>query len=250
MRNKGFVMTSAPRPLHCKSILHVDLGRYVDKPKDTIKECVKQVQEKKMASVAFPALGTGESTNNGPEELAKHMVDAIKEIKDPKKLEEVRIVMSSRRLFVRLVAKVDALVAPAGNPSGKSKPEEDKQQAAAASAKSADRSAMSRPPQTSPPPSLPPQEWESVCHRGHSLDPTRQDAVSLFIFSDSEERRQAAVEEIATGIVSILGPVETEEPRKKVAGDGGRRGDDGQGDHSGGSFYSWEWGVGHYMPFW
>ncbi|KAK7110036.1 uncharacterized protein [Littorina saxatilis] len=217
MKKTGWVITDAPGLPHCKNIFHVDLAKYMKKPQDTIKQLFYHLRDKKFTSVAFPALGTGESNRNGPEELARHMVEAIKDIKKPKQLEDVRIVLLGRKHFERLVERVDSLVPAPSKPSSKSKSQKGKQQtaAAAASATETRTSASLQYPSSQPsPPSPPLPAWESVCLRGYSLDPTRQDTVSLFIFSDSEERRQAAVEEIATGIVNILGPVQSEPTRK------------------------------------
>ena len=62
MKNKGLVITLAPGLANCGRILHLDLARFMEKPQETIKNCLTAALDNnaKCRSVAFPALGTGE----------------------------------------------------------------------------------------------------------------------------------------------------------------------------------------------
>jgi len=62
MKKKGRVITPAPGLANCDKILHLDLARFMEKPQETIKNCLTAALDNntKCRSVAFPALGTGE----------------------------------------------------------------------------------------------------------------------------------------------------------------------------------------------
>ena len=84
----------------------------------------------------------------------------------------------------------------------------------------------------------------SIIVKGHISGLTNNEAVSLFIFSDSEEDRQKAVDEIATRIVSKLGPAETNIFARNEAQSSERNGKDhGTECYIGGKFNPMNWNI-------
>ena len=59
-----------------------------------------------------------------------------------------------------------------------------------------------------------PLQASSVIVKRYSSDLTNGSAVSLFIFSSTEEDRQRAMDEIAVRIEEMLGPAKTDRSRK------------------------------------
>ena len=88
------------------------------------------------------------------------------------------------------------------------------------------------------------KEISSIIVKGYNSDLTGNGAVSLFIFSDSEEDRQKAVDEIASRIVSILGPAETNIFERNEAQSSERNGKDhGTECYIGGRLNPMNWNI-------
>ena len=81
-----------------------------------------------------------------------------------------------------------------------------------------------------------PPQASSVIVKGYSSDLTNGSAVSLFIFSSTEEDRQSATDEIAARIEGMLGPAKTDRSRKND----GQMAERNRRDHGDrGALYCW-----------
>ena len=90
-KGKPYV-TKAPGSLKCKNIFHVVLSG--NNLGDVISICLKQAETKNLASIAFPALGTGGSGHDVQSAAEfMHIAIAIFALLDPVHLKTVRIVL-------------------------------------------------------------------------------------------------------------------------------------------------------------
>ncbi|XP_076466508.1 uncharacterized protein LOC143297864 [Babylonia areolata] len=202
MKSDGVVVTSAPGLMNHQSIVHLDLSRYRQKPKDTLLKCLTKLLKERSncKSVAFPVLGANRPGE--AEQVLTHMKEALRELKKTKKLEEVWLVAASPQIFQHLASCLTPATSRQYSPLP---PNPSSRQSNTPTTSNKGGAAVY-------PPSLPTSSRVLLTKAPRSKWADKN-ALSLFIFSDKEESRQQACVRLAEELESCLGPVRSEADR-------------------------------------
>ncbi|XP_053327586.1 protein mono-ADP-ribosyltransferase PARP14 [Spea bombifrons] len=98
--HKRFILTKGGR-LRCQNILHVCLGLFSNDIKECVVEALEACEKQQVASVAFPAIGTGVG-NLSSSAVAAAMLDAVRHFansKSPPSIQKVKVVIFQKQMM-------------------------------------------------------------------------------------------------------------------------------------------------------
>ncbi|KAL8594116.1 hypothetical protein ACOMHN_000827 [Nucella lapillus] len=194
MKKMGVVVTEAPG-LQCLAMVHLDLLKFKEKPKEALLKCLTTLLKArpKCTSVAFPALGAGAAKFNSPEHVVNNLKDALGELKKPRELKEVVVVVGSQDMYQRMAVCLGHHQAtPTPAPAPYSKP----RSAPTGMGGAAAATSTEVPPSNSSSvlvTKMPRSKWADT------------NTLSVFIFSDDEEKREKVCRKLAEEVESTLG---------------------------------------------